>query len=165
MPLCPALRIAAVSFLLVLGLSVSSAVAQQPDTLYVDSARSGAIADTSLFDRPLHLGDVVVTATRSLKALEQVPVPTSIVGADDIRARGARRLSDLLAEQPGLQLNYDHGAGLNIQGFDADYTLILIDGEPVIGRTAGTLNLERIAVADVERVEVVRGPSSSLYGS
>jgi outer membrane receptor for ferrienterochelin and colicins len=146
-------------------LGTPSALAQEADTLYVDPQRGSVATDTSRFGSPLVLGDVVVTATRSLKSLEQVPVPTSVIGREDIRARGTRRLSDLLAEQPGLQLNYDHGAGLQVQGFDADYTLILIDGEPAIGRTAGTLNLERITVADVERVEVVRGPSSSLYGS
>jgi outer membrane receptor for ferrienterochelin and colicins len=82
-----------------------------------------------------------------------------------MEAQGAVRLSDVLAQQPGLQLNYDHGAGVQVQGFDADYTLILIDGQPIIGRTAGTLNLDRITVSGVKRVEVVRGPSSSLYGS
>ncbi|NBC01669.1 MAG: TonB-dependent receptor, partial [Bacteroidetes bacterium] len=59
----------------------------------------------------------------------------------------------------------DHGTGVQVQGFDPDYTLVLIDGERIIGRTAGTFSLDRISVANVERVEVVRGPSSSLYGS
>ena len=122
-------------------------------------------ADTTAWGTPVDLERVVVTATRTRTQLGQVPVPTSVIDAGEIEARGVRRLSDLLAEQPGIQLNYDHGAGIQVQGFDADYTLILIDGEPVIGRTAGTLNLERITVADVEQVEVVRGPSSSLYGS
>ena len=153
--------------------SALPAVGQSPahsDTIYADTSRSDAmrgmqVADTSLFSRPLPLGEVVVTATRSAKRLEQVAVPTSVVSAAEMEAQGAVRLSDVLAQQPGLQLNYDHGAGVQVQGFDADYTLILIDGQPVIGRTAGTLNLDRITVAGVERVEVVRGPSSSLYGS
>jgi len=149
------------------------AMGQSPartDTIYADTTRSDAmprvqVADTSLFSRPLPLGEVVVTATRSAKRLEQVAVPTSVVSAAEMEAQGAVRLSDVLAQQPGLQLNYDHGAGVQVQGFDADYTLILIDGQPIIGRTAGTLNLDRITVSGVKRVEVVRGPSSSLYGS
>ena len=153
--------------LLVLG-SGSSTHAQAParvDTVYADTTGHVAGADTSRFARPLALDEVVVTATRSTKRLEQVAVPTSIVSAGEMKAQGAVRLSDVLAQQPGVQLNYDHGAGVQVQGFDADYTLILIDGQPIIGRTAGTLNLDRITVSGVERVEVVRGPSSSLYGS
>jgi outer membrane receptor for ferrienterochelin and colicins len=152
---------------------VAPAMGQSPtraDTIYADTTRSDAtprlqVADTSLFSRPLPLGEVVVTATRSAKRLEQVAVPTSVVTAAEMEAQAAVRLSDVLAQQPGLQLNYDHGAGVQVQGFDADYTLILIDGQPIIGRTAGTLNLDRITVSGVKRVEVVRGPSSSLYGS
>jgi outer membrane receptor for ferrienterochelin and colicins len=163
--------LALAGFLLLCG--VVPVMAQSPtraDTIYADTTRSDAtprlqVADTSLFSRPLPLGEVVVTATRSAKRLEQVAVPTSVVSAAEMEAQGAVRLSDVLAQQPGLQLNYDHGAGVQVQGFDADYTLILIDGQPIIGRTAGTLNLDRITVSGVERVEVVRGPSSSLYGS
>jgi len=109
---------------------------------------------------------VVVTATRTARALEDVPVPTTVVGREDIEARGVLRLADLLAEEPGLAVVTGlGGAGLQMQGFDADYTLILIDGEPVVGRTAGTLDLERLAVTGVERVEIVRGPLSARYGA
>jgi len=60
---------------------------------------------------------------------------------------------------------YDHGLGVQIQGLSSDYTLVLVDGEPLIGRVAGTLDLERLTVQGVDQIEIVRGPSSSLYGS
>lgn len=112
------------------------------------------------------LDQVVVTATQSVRALENVPVPTIVVSARQIDARGTLRLGDLLAEIPGLTVVEGVGGeGLQMQGFDSDYTLILIDGEPVIGRTAGTLDLDRLSVTQVERVEVVRGPLSARYGA
>lgn len=124
-----------------------------------------AAAQPAVRTDTLDLDAVVVTATRTERALEDVAVPTTVVGAQAIEAQGAARLSDVLAAVPGLFLFDDHGSGLQVQGFAPDYTLILIDGEPVVGRTAGTLDLSRLSVAGVERVEVVRGPTSSLYGS
>lgn len=115
--------------------------------------------------RVVELPPLVVTATRSARELERVPVPTTLITEEAMRSRGALRLSDVLAEETGLMLFEDHGTGIQVQGFDPAYTLILIDGDPVIGRTAGTLDLDRLSIADVARVEVVRGPSSSLYGS
>ena len=108
---------------------------------------------------------MVVTATRTAISLRDVPVPTKVLLSEEIKKRGVLRLSDLLAEEPGmLQVHY-FGAGIQLQGFDSEYTLILIDGQPVIGRNGGTLDLERFAVSDIESVEIVKGPSSSLYGS
>ncbi len=119
-------------------------------------------ADSS---RVIEMAPVVVTATRSEKALEDVAVPTTVVLAETMRMQGAVRLADVLLTVPGLTLFDDHGTGLQVQGFAPDYTLILLDGEPVIGRTAGTLDLNRLTVQGLDRVEIVRGPSSSLYGS
>lgn len=119
-------------------------------------------ADSS---RVVEMAPIVVTATRSEKALEDVAVPTTVVLAETMRMQGAVRLSDVLVTVPGLALFDDHGTGLQVQGFAPDYTLILLDGEPVIGRTAGTLDLNRLTVQGLDRVEIVRGPSSSLYGS
>src|SRR3546814_3425835 len=75
------------------------------------------------------------------------------------------RLDDDLVEQTGLTLVSDHSTGFQMQGFDPDYTRILLDGQPLIGRTTGTLELSRVAVGNIERIEIVKGPSSSLYGS
>ncbi|MEM6785562.1 MAG: TonB-dependent receptor plug domain-containing protein, partial [Bacteroidota bacterium] len=113
----------------------------------------------------VRMSSVVVTATRTAKEIEDVAVPISVVSAEEIERQGAVRLGDVLAAVPGLHLFDDHGTGLQVQGFDPDYTLVLIDGQPVIGRTAGTLSLDRVTVQGVERIELVRGPSSSLYGS
>ena len=131
------------------------------DTVHTDTTRAARL----LSERIVPLEKVVVTATRTAQALGEVAVPTSVITAGEIDAQGTARLSDLLADQPGLQLSYDHGTGLQVQGLAADYTLVLLDGEPVIGRTSGTLELDRLAVTNVKRVEIVRGPSSSLYGS
>ena len=79
------------------------------------------------------MAPVVVTATRSEKALEDVAVPTTVVMAETMQRQGATRLGDVLATIPGLALFDDHGMGLQVQGFAPDYTLILLDGEPVMG--------------------------------
>ncbi|WP_291726675.1 TonB-dependent receptor plug domain-containing protein, partial [Bernardetia sp.] len=111
------------------------------------------------------LNQVVVTATRSEKLLSEVPIPMTVIDEEQIQEMGSLRLSEVLIEQTGLTLLQDHGQGIQIQGFDPDYTLILIDGEPIIGRVAGTLELSRIAVGNIERIEIIKGASSSLYGS
>ncbi|WP_177181109.1 TonB-dependent receptor plug domain-containing protein [Parapedobacter koreensis] len=111
------------------------------------------------------LEEVVVTATRTDKKIEELPIPITTVSSREIQNRGIVRLNEILAEQTGLALVGDHGTGVQMQGFDAQYTMILIDGEPVIGRTSGTLELSRITMGNIDRIEIVKGPSSSLYGS
>lgn len=111
------------------------------------------------------LAEVVVTATRTEKQLGTLTTPITLINQQQIKALGAMRLTEVLQEQTGLAISNNHGQGIQMQGFDADYTLIMIDGEPLIGRTAGTLALSRIAVSNIKQIEIVKGPSSSLYGS
>jgi outer membrane receptor for ferrienterochelin and colicins len=111
------------------------------------------------------LDETIVTATRSDRKWSSLPMPVTVIKKEQIRQMGALRLNDVLAEQTGLLMVNDHGSGVQVQGFDPDYTLILVDGEPLIGRTSGTLDLSRIAVGNIKQIEVVKGPSSSLYGS
>lgn len=111
------------------------------------------------------LDEVIITATRTLRQLASLPLPAQIVSKNEIKKINSVRLSDLLSEQTGLILVQDHGEGVQMQGLDADYTLIMIDGVPLIGRTAGTLDLNRITVGNIEQIEIVKGASSSLYGS
>lgn len=129
---------------------------------YLNTAAQQAERDTTSCES---LNEVVVTATRTPRSVGDVPVPVTVIGKDKIERIGALRLNEVLMEQVGLQIITDHGTGLQLQGLSADYILILIDGEPVIGRTAGTLDLTRLSVGNIQRIEIVKGPSSSLYGS
>ncbi len=111
------------------------------------------------------LEEVTITATRSERRLSTVPMPVMLISQAQIKQIGSLRLNEVLQEQTGLAIVQDHGQGLQIQGLAPDYTLILIDGEPMIGRTAGTLELSRVAVGNIRQIEIVKGASSSLYGS
>ncbi len=108
---------------------------------------------------------VVVTATRTERKLNNLTVPVTIINAKTIQQNGALRLTDILKEQTGLNLTSGFGAGIQLQGLNPDYTIILINGEPLVGRTAGVLDLNRIALGNIKKIEIVKGPSSSLYGS
>lgn len=133
----------------------------------------GFFASSSLFGQMRFVKDtldangdsVVVTATRTERKLSNLTVPVTIINAKTIQQNGALRLTDILKEQTGLNLTSGFGAGVQLQGLNPDYTIILINGEPLVGRTAGVLDLNRIALGNIKKIEIVKGPSSSLYGS
>lgn len=111
------------------------------------------------------LNEVFVTATRTQRKLVNVAVPASIIAQKTIQQAGSLRLSDILNEQAGLFLTAGFGTGVQMQGLNPDYTLILLNGEPLIGRNAGVLDLNRITIGNIKKIEIIKGPSSSLYGS
>ncbi len=114
---------------------------------------------------PSLLEEIVVTSTRTETKLGNVAVPVSIINQKTIQQSGALRLKDILQEQAGLYITNGFGAGVQMQGLNPDYTLILLNGEPLVGRTAGVLDINRLSISNIKKIEIVKGPSSSLYGS
>jgi outer membrane receptor for ferrienterochelin and colicins len=111
------------------------------------------------------LDEIVVTATRTERRVGNVAVPVNIIQQKTISQSGYIRLDHALSEQTGLFITSNFGNGLQMQGLSSDYTLILLNGEPMIGRTSGVFNLSRLSVGNIKKIEIVQGPSSSLYGS
>ncbi len=113
------------------------------------------------------LSEFVVTSTRTERSVASLPVPVQVVTAESIQKSGVSRLNEIVQEQTGLITVpfFGGGEGIQIQGLDAAYVMILIDGQPLVGRSAGTLDLSRITVNNIERIEIIKGASSSLYGS
>ncbi|MEZ4795997.1 MAG: TonB-dependent receptor [Flavobacteriaceae bacterium] len=113
------------------------------------------------------LNEVLITATRTIRQLSSLPMPAQIISKKDIKSSNSVRLNDILNEQTGLTTvpDFGGGEGIQLQGLDSQYTLILVDGVPLIGRSAGTLDISRISVGNIKQIEIVKGASSSLYGS
>lgn len=114
-----------------------------------------------------HLQEVIVTGTRTERSVATLPLPTQIITGESIKKSGLSRLNEIIQEQTGLITvpDFGGGEGIQMQGLDATYVMILIDGQPLLGRSAGTLDLSRISVNNIERIEIVKGASSCLYGS
>ncbi len=111
------------------------------------------------------MDEVVVTATKSPRLLGNVAIPVSVINAKTLYQSGSLRLNEILSEQTGIVVTDNFGKGIQVQGLSSDYTLILLNGEPLIGRTGGVLDLSRLSVRGVKKIEIIKGPSSSLYGS
>ena len=109
---------------------------------------------------------IVITGSRTQRRVGDATVATEVISRRDIIASGAETLADLLEEHPGADVSRSfRGAGLRLQGLDEKHVLILMDGERTGGRIGGALDLSRVPVSTIERVELVKGPSSALYGS
>lgn len=113
------------------------------------------------------LGEVIITATRTERQLSSLPLPAQLISKKEISSVNSVRLNEILNEQTGLTTvpDFGGGEGIQMQGLDSQYTLILIDGVPLIGRSAGTLDVSRLSISNVKQIEIVKGASSSLYGS
>lgn len=105
------------------------------------------------------------------KTSKMHPPVSSVITQEDLQRKPVQNLKDVLKEVPGVQLTNegDNRKGVSIRGLDSSYTLILVDGKRVNSRNAvfrhNDFDLNWIPVDSIERIEVVRGPMSSLYGS
>ncbi|MBL8255916.1 vitamin B12 transporter [Pseudoxanthomonas japonensis] len=115
------------------------------------------------------LDEVVVTATRTIVPLQDSLAPTQLITRDDIERSQSRSLVDLLKGRAGIGFSNQGGLGklstINIRGTESDHVLVLVDGIRIGSATAGLASFQDLPVDQIERIEIVRGPRSSLYGS
>jgi outer membrane receptor for ferrienterochelin and colicins len=135
-------------------------------------APSASISVEADVDVPIpdeaELGDevIVVTGTRSAGTQRDSAIATRVVTRDQIEGSGAQTAAQALAMQPGVWISRGlGGAEATLHGLGGKYVLVLVDGQRQIGRVDGVLDLDRLSTAEVQQIEVVNGPSSTLYGS
>jgi outer membrane receptor for ferrienterochelin and colicins len=116
---------------------------------------------------PTELPVIVVTGTRTEHSLDESPVEVQLISAADIRRSGASDLAELLEREGGIHATRlaGRGSSIEIQGLSSEHVLILVDGRRMIGRINGAIDLTRLRVGAIERVEIIKGPSSALYGA
>jgi vitamin B12 transporter len=131
----------------------------------------GVCAALPAFAEPVELEPVVVTATRTARPSSEVISSVTVITAEEIALSGARNLTDVLRGSVGLHIT-DSGtpgskASVSIRGSEAGQVLVLLDGIRLNSAQMGMFDLGNlpIAVEDIERVEILRGPASALYGS
>ncbi|HEY1076798.1 MAG TPA: TonB-dependent receptor [Fontimonas sp.] len=116
---------------------------------------------------PTELPTIVVTGTRTEHRLDESPVEVQLINAADIRRSGASDLAELLEREGGIYATRlaGRGSSIEIQGLSSEHVLILVDGRRMIGRINGAIDLTRLRIGAIERVEIIKGPSSALYGA
>ncbi|MBT9461033.1 MAG: TonB-dependent receptor [Rugosibacter sp.] len=114
-------------------------------------------------------GAVVVTATRQPTRINEQLADVTVIEKETIEQAGATTLPELLSRQPGVQLVTNGGLGkessIFIRGTNAGHTLLLVDGMPLGSATKATPSFTNLPLSQIERIEILRGPASSLYGS
>ena len=131
--------------------------------LIVQFFTSNVFADTEL-----KTTDVFVTATRTPIRKNNVIADTTIISEEEIKLAGSSSLPELLQRQPGIEISNNGGLGkvstLFLRGTSSTHSIILLDGIRIDSATAGLTAIENIPLSQIEKIEIVRGPASSLYG-
>lgn len=114
-------------------------------------------------------GEIVVTATRTAQTADESLVPVHVITRDQIEQSQARSVEELLSGLAGIDSTVSGGYGkttsLYLRGTGSGHVLVLIDGVRAGSATLGSTQFESLPVSEIDRIEVVRGPASSLYGS
>ena len=113
--------------------------------------------------------DVVVTASRISQPRESVIADVTVISHEEIERAGQSTVVELLQSQPGVEITNNGGAGKQsgvfLRGTNSGHVVVLIDGMRINSATAGTTTFENLPLAQIEKIEIVRGPASSLYGA
>ena len=130
------------------------------------------VASIALGDTDANLNEVVVTATRSERPLAELPVSASVVDATTIQDTPAQSLDDILRHVPGVNLPVQTGIqahptadNVSMRGLGGIHALVLVDGVPLNDPFFGYVQWGRVALETIDRVEVVRGGGSPLWGN
>ncbi|MBE0571840.1 MAG: TonB-dependent receptor [Ignavibacteriaceae bacterium] len=125
------------------------------------------VKDFNLIHSAIELDEVVVSTNRTENYLRNSPFAESLVGKEEIQIRSTMSLPDILQNEPGVSLLRDGiwGTEVSIRGLNRENVITLIDGNRIATSTDVAARLSMVDLNDVERVEVIKGASSSIYGS
>ena len=116
----------------------------------------------------IELDDVVVTASRVAQTRESVIADVTVIDQEEIERAGQSTFVELLQTQPGIEISSSGGPGtassIFLRGTNSNQVVVLIDGLRVGSATAGTTTFENIPLAQIDKIEILRGPATSLYG-
>jgi vitamin B12 transporter len=130
---------------------------------------TGSIVLAQDAGEPVQLGPVVVTATKTDVPLNDVTSSVMVITEEEIQAKKAKTVLELLRDAPGLDVIQSGGPGgtasVSIRGGTPNHTLVLVDGVRVNSPMTGTFDFADLTTDNIERIEIVRGPQSTLYGS
>ena len=117
--------------------------------------------------KAVELDEIVVTAERGPGRASDASAAVRSIGRADIENRAATDLTTILRDVPGVQIDpvVGSGSGVVLQGLGSERVLVLLDGAPLTGRISGQFDITRVSPSQLERVEIVEGPQSTLYGS
>ena len=107
---------------------------------------------------------VTGTKVTTLKELKETPASVDVVTAQDIQERNVKSVPEALQQLPGVYMSQVAQGGIQIRGFESDNILILLDGMPMNTTYNNNMEWEMLPVENIERIEVVKGAGSSLYG-
>ena len=118
-------------------------------------------------EKETEIKEVVITATHSQKKLKDIPITVQVVTAEDIKKSQSTDFKTFLENEfSGINFTYDGGSpNINMMGFGGKYVLFLMNGERMAGETFDNIDYDRIDIDNIERIEIIKGASSSLYGS
>ncbi len=112
---------------------------------------------------------IVVTAARTAETADEALASVTVINRQDIERLQVQSVQDLLRGVPGIDMVNQGGEGkltsMFLRGTESDHLLVLVDGVKIAGVTTGMAPFQHIPVEQVERIEIVRGPRSSLYGA
>lgn len=132
-------------------------------------ALSVALACPAFAQQSANLSPVVITATRSSTSLTDVLADISLIDREQIELAGATSVSDLLARLPGITVSQAGGpfgtTSVFMRGAEGRYTAVFIDGVRLDSQSTGGASWENIPLAQVDHIEVLRGPAAAIYGS
>ncbi|MDD3637527.1 MAG: TonB-dependent receptor plug domain-containing protein, partial [Bacteroidales bacterium] len=144
-------------------------VGYKPHHLTINGYRKHQEIKVELTKDLIGLHEVVVTANRHETSRQQAPVIVNVIGLKQLEVNSAVCMADGLSYQPGLRIeNNCQNCGfqqVRINGLEGPYAQILIDSRPIFSALSGVYGIEQIPVAMIEKIEVVRGGGSALYGS
>ncbi|MDI9333822.1 MAG: TonB-dependent receptor [Cytophagales bacterium] len=136
--------------------------------IYAPLLLSAVYAQSAPVDVPA-LGEIVVTATRMPQPLADLVADVTIIDRTTIQSSGATGVADVLARVPGVQISRSGNVGsptnVFLRGAESRYTAVFIDGVRVDSQSTGGASWQTIPLAQIDRIEVLRGPAAAVYGS
>lgn len=148
----------------------------EPTTIYIQHMGFNTITDTMLVAQnkdyeislaAQNLENVVVTGQYGVNSVQKSVYEVKVINSEAIRSKGANNLREALMNELNIDIGQDQvfGSNLSINGISGEGIKILVDGVPVVGRLDGKIDLSQINLQNIERIEIVEGPLSVVYGT